>query len=148
MKMPQWIYHMRLGQAVRMITTCCATLVIAYNLAQPFVEAWAGDAFVEALKNKGVDPADFASMKKQGIDNGNDIDKVSNDTEKIKEKLIGVTSKVEALNTRLDEIQKGNDKVEGLVQKLLEIQLNKRADTSFSPPGTGPVGVPRFGSLQ
>lgn len=141
------VKKMTVGQAFRMVTTASAAVVVVWGASKPFVHAWAADAFVQMLEQNGMNPADFAKMKEQGLKNGKTIDEVSQDVDKIKEKVTGIGSAVNDIGRQIEAQNKSIDKVEDLVNKLLTIQL-QRADFSSSPPGTGPVGLPKLGQIE
>lgn len=138
-----------LGQAFRMITTACAAILFVWSFSGPFVKSYAADAFVQMLKENGMDPADFADIKKQSEKAATSIQSLSTDTDKIKGQIGDVGRKVERVADQIEDQNKSIDKVEQLLNDLIKIQLRgRRADSSFSPPGTGPTGIPQLGSVQ
>lgn len=142
------VKSLTLGQAFRMITTAGATLVFAWSFSGPFVQAWAADAFVQMLQENGMDPKDFADIKKQSEKSAEAIDDLADDAGKIKGQIGQVGTSVDRLTTRVDEVSKSSERVERLLNDLIKIQLRRRADMSSSPPGTGPDGIPHLEIAQ
>ena len=130
------VTSLTVAQAFRIATSVGASLVVVWGLSGPFVKSYAQDAFSEMLTENEA----FQKLQQQSDTMVKDMKDLTTDTDKIQRQLNDTAAQIENIN-------RSTEKVEDLVNKLLTIQL-QRADMSFSPPGSGPAGLPEFGSAQ
>lgn len=130
------VTSLTLAQAFRIVTSVGASLVVVWGFSGPFVKSYAQDAFSEMLTENEA----FQKLQQQSDTMVKDMKDLTTDTDKIQRQLNDTAAQIENIN-------RSTEKVEDLVNKLLTIQL-QRADMSFSPPGSGPAGLPEFGSAQ
>lgn len=129
---------------MRIFTAVGGTLAMLWAFSGPFVKSYAADAFVEMLKEQGVDPEVFAKTQDQVENINKNINDLNTDADNIKKELGALRSNLGEVSSQIEDINRSTEKVERLVDKLLTIQL-QRADMSSSPPGSGPVGLPKLG---
>lgn len=135
------------GQAARMVVTAFSTIAVVWVGAEPIVKSYAGEAFKEMLKKQGVDPDVFRQVRDKTVAINSEVQQLSDDSTEIKRELEGLRNNLDRVADQIEDTNQSIDKVEALVGKLLTIQL-QRADMSSSPPGTGPVGLPRLDAVQ
>lgn len=124
MKLPDQIAKIPVGHVIQFISSVSAISLMIYSFGAPIVKSYAADAFVEMLRQNDVDPHVFKRLKDQSVETSKDVDVLKD--------------KVDDLNDTLRIQGEAVGKVEGKLDRLIEILVNKRADFTPSPPGTGP----------
>lgn len=129
----EWLKNKKFGAVLQFCTSVAGAVALGYALLVPVVKPLAAEAFVEMLKEQGVDPEVFKELKEQSDDVTEDVDLLK--------------KKMNEMKSTLDIQTNQNRRIEDLVNRLLDLQLKRRADFTPSPPGTGPhnlnpLGVP------
>ena len=108
------------GVLWRHMTSIAVVLAALWAFSGPFVKSYAADAFVEMLIEQGVDPKTFSEIEKRSIAQDKSLDELSRDFNTLKNEVGKLGGKIEAQTIQ-------GDKIENLVQRLLELQLRRAA---------------------
>lgn len=127
------------GHIMNFIGAVSASLVMMYTFTGPIVKPLAAEAFVDMLKAQGVDPEVFKKLKEQSVVTSNRVNEVSKNVDTL-------ANQMDDLDDTLKVQNQSVNKVEQKLDKLIEILINKRADFTPSPPGTGPVSPLNLGA--
>lgn len=101
------------------------TLVLIWGFSGDFIKARAAEAFTEMLIQQGMNPKDFAGIQKKTLEIDKKTDELASDNDKIRGDINAVKQQVGKVSDQIEEQGKTVEKVEGLVQRLLELQLRR-----------------------
>lgn len=107
-----------LGMMVRMFTGIGGTLVLLWGFSGDFIKAQAGEAFVEMLKEQGMDPEDFAAIKRKAGEIDTKTDELAQDLDSVKQSIGKISNEIQSQNAQ-------SNRVESLVNQLLQLQLRR-----------------------
>lgn len=108
------------GALWRHILSICGVLTTLWMFSGPLVKAYAADAFVEMLKEQGMDPEDFAAIKSK-------TDEISADNDKIRGDLNSVKQQNQAISIKQDALQTQSTKIEKQLDKILDVLIERPA---------------------
>lgn len=114
-----------IGMAARMFTGIGTALALTWMLAGPVVKPLAAEAFVEMLKQQGMDPKDFADIQKKAVEIDKKTDELARDNDLIRGDLNTVKQSIGKLSNDIQSQNAQSNRVESLVNQLLQLQLRR-----------------------
>ena len=106
------------GALWRHILSICGVLTTLWLFSGPLVKAYAADAFVEMLKEQGMDPEDFAAIKSK-------TNEIAGDNEKIKTDLNAVKLQNQDMAIKQDNLKNQSNRIEKQLDKILDVLIER-----------------------
>jgi hypothetical protein len=115
-----------LAQATRMLSGAAMGVTAVWMFAGPIVRPFVSEAIAKIMADQGVKPSDFIATQKHIIEIDNNVDAIKSEVDKARQDRVVALNNQELIKVQNISMARSVDKLERMVDKLLNIQLRQQ----------------------